>query len=95
MTLTLYTAHLALLSTGLLLRHPWAALAVHVAAALLFAFIWRNATEGRPGPLERLVSLAARRAGARTAPAAGTGQQGDTGQQSDTGQRSGAGPKEG
>lgn len=85
MTLTLYTGHLVLLSTGLLLRHPWAALAVHVAAALLFAFIWRNATEGRPGPLERLVSVTARRAGARIVPAAGAGVTGETGQRSDAG----------
>ena len=83
MTLTLYSGHLVLLSTGLLLRHPWAALAVHVAGVLLFAFIWRNATEGRPGPLERLVSLAAKRAGARIVPAA------------DRERRSDAGPREG
>ncbi|GER21731.1 hypothetical protein NCCP1664_02280 [Zafaria cholistanensis] len=73
MTLTLYTGHLVLLSTGLLLRHPWAALAVHVAGALLFALIWRNVTEGRPGPLEGLVSLAAKRTGAWIGPAATRG----------------------
>jgi hypothetical protein len=94
MTLTLYTGHLVLLSTGLLLRHPWAALAVHVAAVLLFAFIWRNATEGRPGPLERLVSLAAKRAGARIVPDAAPGPKDSPAVASDTGQRSDAGPGE-
>ena len=62
MTLTLYSAHLVALSTGFLLDRPGVALAMHTAAAALFAVIWRNVTAGKQGPLERLVSRGANRA---------------------------------
>ncbi|MCG2621710.1 DUF1624 domain-containing protein [Arthrobacter sp. I2-34] len=64
-TLTLYSGHLVLLATGLLDQHPEVALGVHLTAALLFAFIWRNVTGRRPGPLEGLVSAAVKRTRAK------------------------------
>ncbi|MHA7223385.1 heparan-alpha-glucosaminide N-acetyltransferase domain-containing protein [Arthrobacter sp. RHLT1-20] len=62
MTLTLYSAHLIILSTGFLLDRPGVCLAVQLVAAALFAIIWRNVTAGKQGPLERLVSSGADRA---------------------------------
>ena len=65
MTLTLYSAHLVVLSTGFLLNRPGVALAIHIVAAALFAIIWKNVTAGKQGPLERLVSSGANRARSR------------------------------
>jgi hypothetical protein len=62
MTLTLYSAHLIILSTGFLLDRPEVCLAIHLVAAAVFAIIWRNVTAGKQGPLERLVSRGADRA---------------------------------
>jgi hypothetical protein len=68
MTLTLYTAHVLLLASGLLPSDPETSYAVQVAGALLFATLWRRAL-GR-GPLERAVALLA--GPAREAVARGT-----------------------
>ena len=62
MTLTLYSAHLIVLSTGFLQNRQGVSLAIHIAAAALFAIIWKNVTAGKQGPLERLVSNGANRA---------------------------------
>ena len=62
MTLTLYSAHLIVLSSGFLQNRPGVSLAIHIVAAALFAIIWRNVTAGKQGPLERLVSSGANRA---------------------------------
>lgn len=59
MTLTLYSAHLVVLSTGFLEDRPEVSLAIHTVAVALFAIIWRNVTAGKQGPLERLVSRGA------------------------------------
>jgi hypothetical protein len=60
MTLTLYTAHVLFLNSPLDVFDPVAGYLVQVAAALLFAVLWRRSV-GR-GPLERLAAGAARRA---------------------------------
>lgn len=76
MTLTLYSAHLIVLSTGFLLDRPGVSMAVHLIAAAAFAIIWRNVTAGKQGPLERLVGGSADRVRKwvlnRNAPAAST-----------------------
>jgi uncharacterized membrane protein len=76
MTLTLYSAHLIILSTGFLLDRPEVCLAIHLVAAAVSAIIWRNVTAGKQGPLERLVSNGADRVRKRVldkdAPAANT-----------------------
>lgn len=59
MTLTLYSAHLVLLDTRLISNRPLVWLAVHVILAAIFAIMWRNVTDGKQGPLERLVAVGA------------------------------------
>ncbi|MCC3283286.1 heparan-alpha-glucosaminide N-acetyltransferase domain-containing protein [Arthrobacter sp. zg-Y324] len=59
MTLTLYSAHLLLLATGLLTGLPWLALLLHIGLAAAFALLWRPRMG--QGPLERLVSAAVSR----------------------------------
>lgn len=61
MTLTLYSAHLVVLSTRFFLDRPGLCLTIHVIVAALFAIIWRNVTGGKQGPLERVVSSGADR----------------------------------
>jgi uncharacterized membrane protein YeiB len=60
MTLTIYSAHVLVLGSGLLIDNPLALYVVTVAAALAFAVLWRRFVG--QGPLERLVSIAAGRA---------------------------------
>lgn len=60
MALTLYTAHLLVLSTGLLSGSPPALYLSMVAGSLLFAHLWH--ARFAQGPLEGPVSAAARRA---------------------------------
>jgi uncharacterized membrane protein YeiB len=72
MTLTLYSAHLLVLETGLLEDDALALYLLLVLAALAFAVLWRRRHER--GPLERVVSAAssrARRAVLVSAPSAG------------------------
>lgn len=59
MTLTLYSAHLLVLATGLLAGYPYAQYLLLVVAALGFAVVWRRWRER--GPLEALVAAAAQR----------------------------------
>ncbi|WP_083521615.1 heparan-alpha-glucosaminide N-acetyltransferase domain-containing protein [Arthrobacter luteolus] len=59
MTLTLYTAHLLLLATGLLADSPEISLIVQVLLLSVFAVIWGR--KRGQGPLERLVSAAVKR----------------------------------
>jgi MYXO-CTERM domain-containing protein len=59
MTLTLYSAHLVLLATGLLDDDPAALYLLMVVAALAFAVAWRR--RFGQGPLERPVARAALR----------------------------------
>ncbi|HEX2074344.1 MAG TPA: hypothetical protein VHF92_11200, partial [Geodermatophilus sp.] len=76
MTLTLYTAHVLVLQTGVLEDHPaMQYLLLLVAPSLVFAVLWRR--RRAQGPLEALVGRAADAArqavlGSRAAPA-GTG----------------------
>lgn len=56
MTLTLYSAHLLFLATGLGTEHPAASFWVQIGAALLLAILWRNISANRQGPLELLIS---------------------------------------
>lgn len=58
MTLTLYSAHLLLLATGLLAQAPWASFIVQTTAAVGFAMIWLHFKDS--GPLERGVTVATR-----------------------------------
>jgi uncharacterized membrane protein YeiB len=60
MTLTIYSAHALVLGSGVLLDNPLALYVASVAAALVFAVLWRNFAG--QGPLERLVSIASGRA---------------------------------
>jgi uncharacterized membrane protein YeiB len=60
MALTLYTAHLLVLATGVLDDAPWVGYGLLVVPALAFATLWRR--RRGPGPLEAIVSAAARRA---------------------------------
>jgi uncharacterized membrane protein YeiB len=60
MTLTIYSAHVLVLGSGVLTDNPLALYAASVAAALVFAVLWRRFAG--QGPLERLVSIAAGRA---------------------------------
>jgi uncharacterized membrane protein YeiB len=57
MSLTLYSAHLLLLATGILQDDPMLLYVLMVVSALAFAHLWRRRF-GR-GPLERLVAMAA------------------------------------
>jgi uncharacterized membrane protein YeiB len=57
MTLTLYSAHILVLETGLLEDYPTALFLVLVAASLVFAVLWLH--RHRQGPLEWVVTLAA------------------------------------
>ncbi len=59
MTLTLYTAHLLLLATGLLNDVPMISLLLQIVLVTVFALIWHR-LKGQ-GPLERLVSGAVNR----------------------------------
>jgi hypothetical protein len=60
MTLTLYSAHILVLATGLLEDHELALYLVLVVGSMVFATLWRR---WRPqGPLEELVARAAGRA---------------------------------
>lgn len=69
MTLTIYSAHVLVLASGLLSDDQLALYMLLVAAALAFAILWHR-RRGQ-GPLERLVAMAASRARlAVTAPAA-------------------------
>ena len=54
MTLTLYTAHLLVLTSGLLDQNPVALYVVMAVGALTFAIAWRR-TEAK-GPLEAAVA---------------------------------------
>jgi uncharacterized membrane protein YeiB len=68
MALTLYSAHLVLLATGLLEDTPRVLYVLMVVGALTFAHLWRRRVGA--GPLERVVSraaAAARQAGTRLA----------------------------
>ncbi|NKX49446.1 DUF1624 domain-containing protein, partial [Arthrobacter deserti] len=65
MTLTLYSAHLLFLASGLLGLRPFESFGLQVGAALLFGVIWRNLV-GR-GPLEAAVSAMAAGGGDRVA----------------------------
>ena len=56
MTLTLYSAHLLFLATGLGTNHPVASLWFQIGAALLLALLWRNISGFRQGPIELLTS---------------------------------------
>ena len=58
MTLTLYTAHILVLASGLLEDHPVLLFVGMVLGALTFAAIWRQ-TKAR-GPLEEQVSRSCR-----------------------------------
>ncbi len=60
MTLTLYTAHILVLETGVLEDHPGQQYLFVVAASLAFALLWRR-WQGQ-GPLERVVAAASGRA---------------------------------
>ncbi len=60
MTLTLYTAHILVLGTGVLEDHPGQQYLFVVAASLAFALLWRR-WQGQ-GPLERVVAAASGRA---------------------------------
>jgi uncharacterized membrane protein YeiB len=60
MTLTIYSAHVLVLGSGLLGDDPLAQFIVSVAATLAFAVVWRRLAG--QGPLERIVSEAAGRA---------------------------------
>ncbi|WP_410959293.1 hypothetical protein, partial [Salmonella sp. SAL4433] len=60
MTLTLYTAHVLLLSTRLGLDEPGEAFATHAGLAVLLSAVWR--ARWRRGPLEAVVAQLARRA---------------------------------
>jgi uncharacterized membrane protein len=57
MSLTLYSAHLVLLATGLLWDQPALLFLAMTAGALLLAWLWRRSF--RQGPLEKLVAEAA------------------------------------
>ena len=59
MTLTLYSAHLLVLSTGFLANQPSGSLLIQIALATIFAFQWRRSHAN--GPLEGLVAAATRR----------------------------------
>jgi len=71
MTLTLYSAHVLFVATGLLEDHPSLSYLLQVAAAFVFAVVWRR-TRGQ-GPLEALVAKAAGRARRAVASAGGSG----------------------
>ncbi|MCG2624660.1 DUF1624 domain-containing protein [Arthrobacter sp. I2-34] len=73
MTLTLYSAHLLFLASGLLGARPSESFGLQVSAALLFGVLWRNLV-GR-GPLEAAVSAVAKQARNAVAGKAGTGGQ--------------------
>jgi uncharacterized membrane protein len=60
MSLTLYSAHLLLLATGILQDDPMLLYVLMVAGALTFAHLWRR--RFTRGPLELLVAMAAGRA---------------------------------
>jgi uncharacterized membrane protein YeiB len=60
MTLTIYSAQVVVVGSGWLSNNPSALYLVSVAAALVFAVLWRRLVS--QGPLERVVSLAAGRA---------------------------------
>jgi uncharacterized membrane protein YeiB len=60
MTLTLYSAHILVLETGVLEDHPTAQYLLLVFASLVFAVLWRRWQ--RQGPLEKMVAAAAARA---------------------------------
>jgi uncharacterized membrane protein len=67
MTLTLYTAHVLLLSGDLLAAYdPWTTYLCHVVGALVFAVSWR--AFARRGPLEAAVAALAERAADAAAP---------------------------
>jgi uncharacterized membrane protein len=60
MTLTLYSAHVVVLATGLLADHPYLSYVVQGVAVLAFAVFWRD--RFGPGPLEKAVTSPANRA---------------------------------
>ncbi|MCW2131468.1 DUF1624 domain-containing protein [Arthrobacter sp. VKM Ac-2550] len=72
MTLTLYSVHLVVLATGFLAQQPRLSLAIQIAAAVLFAVLWRNVTGRTQGPLERVVAQASDRTRRRILASAGT-----------------------
>lgn len=65
MTLTLYSAHLLFLATGMLGARPFESFGLQVGAALVAGVLWRNLAGA--GPLERLVSAASNQARNRVA----------------------------
>jgi hypothetical protein len=60
MTLTIYSAHVVYLAFDPLSDYPFISYVVQVAAALVFAIIWRRAK--KRGPLETVVAVVARHA---------------------------------
>lgn len=58
MSLTLYSTHLLVLATGFLENVPWISFLFQVLVAIVFAVVWRHRMG--PGPLERMISTAAR-----------------------------------
>ncbi len=60
MTLTIYSAHVPILATGLLDDDPLALYAMLVVGALVFSVVWQRLFG--QGPLERLVAMGANRA---------------------------------
>lgn len=73
MTLTVYSVHLVVLATGFLAEQPRLSLALQVAAAVLFAVLWRNSTGRAQGPLERMVAQASGRTRSRVLASGGAG----------------------
>ena len=65
MTLTLYSAHLLVLSTGFLANQSGGSLVIQIAVATVFAFQWRRWHD--QGPLEGLIAKATKRTRARVA----------------------------
>lgn len=61
MTLTLYSLHLAFISTSLLESLPYLSFWLQVGAALLFVVLWRNISEWSQGPLEWVLATCSTR----------------------------------
>lgn len=65
MPLTLYSAHILFLATGIWADYPAISLAVQIGAGLLFAVLWRRVSGLQRGPLEYVVAMLAARAALR------------------------------
>jgi hypothetical protein len=68
MTLTLYSAHLLFMSSGLLAERPFVSLAVQAGTAVVFAVIWHS-SRGK-GPLEAALGAVSERVRTRIGTAA-------------------------